>query len=662
MAKTPGEPKRTKLNLDSKDIVQIKKRDKGIKDKFNLPHELYQGQKDFIKDATEIIRNNRLGILESPTGTGKTLSSLITAMEYLGDSEFITEGVSKANADLLKSLYNRTNKRVIYACRTHTQLDQVVKELEGLNKYSGMHTSGVVLGSRRQTCINYKVNGSKDINNMCRSTIKDRKCSFYNNLQDGKAEKSHKNTISIEEAISLGNSCRVCPYFYLKHQARNASIIILPYSLLLQKDFFSELGIQMSETVLIIDEAHNLYSTVLDEYSASISESELSQIIPVYSEYMNKQEGKRKVDFLELFIFVSGVFEYLKRSSKKDATDPGQAEIYNINRFLIDAELDHINLLEIAERIDPFLPSKVFPMRTDDVENKKEDILRRLCKLVRLLGECDRHSYIVKEKGQITLKNIYPSDYLSYFVDIKSILAIGGTLTQSSDISLLFNREVTKRTYPSVCKNIQVAICSDYSFVYTKRNEEVMRAFSLAMLYYKKIEKGGILLFVQSKSVLSILKLYTARERISNVNILFEGTASMQEYKERLKKERKVLMVCVMGGNFSEGINFSNDLCRVLIICGIPLPKPTEEILLIQKTRGEDYFIDKGMQAVNQTIGRSIRAENDYSCVLLLDKRFVKYKEKLSKWLQPYIVERTSSDALDPMVSKINEWHRMEKK
>ena len=40
------------------------------------------------------------------------------------------------------------------------------------------------------------------------------------------------------------------------------------------------------------------------------------------------------------------------------------------------------------------------------------------------------------------------------------------------------------------------------------------------------------------------------------------------------------------------------------------------------------------MRAVNQAAGRVIRHKYDYGCVILCDKRYKNYKDKLSLWLQ----------------------------
>lgn len=45
------------------------------------------------------------------------------------------------------------------------------------------------------------------------------------------------------------------------------------------------------------------------------------------------------------------------------------------------------------------------------------------------------------------------------------------------------------------------------------------------------------------------------------------------------------------------------------------------------------------MKAVNQSIGRSVRHQQDYASVLLLDKRYQRdnVRNALPKWLQPSI-------------------------
>lgn len=633
---------------------------------------LYEGQRKFVEDAIEIIQNGEIGALESPTGTGKTRSVLIAAMHYTRNSQEAPVGVSLENMALLRDLYSRSTRHVIYACRTHTQIEQVIKELSYLNRAGRMSVKGIVLGSRKQTCINERVSAARDINNACRVAVKEKRCVYYNNLNKEGLDGIPAHTeISIEKAVEVGRSCSVCPYFYLKKQAQNASIIALPYSILLKSDFFRENRINKPETVIVVDEAHNLYSAVLDEHTVSISYSGIERMAHLYREYMGKTEGVYKTELLEVYMVIEAVIEYGKkrRSLKEDKSlgenSTGKSRIFNVNRFLIELEIDHINMLDISEIVEKHsLPSRIFPVRRDDVQNENESTLRETGKLCRLLGECEKNSYIMVCTDKITFKNIYPAKYLSHLEGVKSILAVGGTLHPCTDIELLFGRKVVHKSYPAICKNVRVDICTDYLFTYKERAKSLVSAHSLAEEYCKNIPSGGVLLFVQSKDALEKVKeevkSYLYKESRTH-SVLFEGESTLSEYKKRIEKTEKVILVCVMGGNFSEGINFGNDLCRALIVCGMPLPMPTEEVLLIGEHRGREYFIEKGMQTVNQTIGRAVRSMDDYSCVVLLDRRFLKHREKLSPWIYPYINITESKIALAEGIKQLRIWKENEK-
>jgi chromosome transmission fidelity protein 1 len=54
------------------------------------------------------------------------------------------------------------------------------------------------------------------------------------------------------------------------------------------------------------------------------------------------------------------------------------------------------------------------------------------------------------------------------------------------------------------------------------------------------------------------------------------------------------------------------------------------------------------MRAVNQSIGRSIRHINDYSCIFLLDQRYRKphVSQQLPQWMQPSLNHCNSFGAL----------------
>lgn len=113
------------------------------------------------------------------------------------------------------------------------------------------------------------------------------------------------------------------------------------------------------------------------------------------------------------------------------------------------------------------------------------------------------------------------------------------------------------------------------------------------------------------------------------------------------------LMMSVVGGKLSEGLNFSDDLGRCVCVIGLPFPnknspelaekmKYLDKIAVEQKTSSNaafssvEYYENLCMKAVNQCIGRAIRHINDYATVLLIDERYQqeRIKKKLPNWIQ----------------------------
>ena len=85
----------------------------------------------------------------------------------------------------------------------------------------------------------------------------------------------------------------------------------------------------------------------------------------------------------------------------------------------------------------------------------------------------------------------------------------------------------------------------------------------------------------------------------------------------------------------SEGINFSDDMGRCVVVVGLPFANPSDPVLQ-EKMRyldstlekgpdgqspGQQYYTNRCMKSVNQAIGRAIRHIGDYATILLLDKR-----------------------------------------
>lgn len=140
----------------------------------NFPFPPYDVQTAYMEKVIECLEDKKNGLLESPTGTGKTLSLLCSSLGWLTIQKQQYEDVAaKKKAELsqhaktmnddelmeLMSKFksNKTNDavpKIIYASRTHSQISQAIQEL----KRSGYgHMKAAVIGSRDQLCVNKDV-------------------------------------------------------------------------------------------------------------------------------------------------------------------------------------------------------------------------------------------------------------------------------------------------------------------------------------------------------------------------------------------------------------------------------------------------------------------------------------------------------------------------
>jgi chromosome transmission fidelity protein 1 len=85
------------------------------------------------------------------------------------------------------------------------------------------------------------------------------------------------------------------------------------------------------------------------------------------------------------------------------------------------------------------------------------------------------------------------------------------------------------------------------------------------------------------------------------------------------------LLLSVVGGKLSEGINFANDLCRCVVVVGMPFADKSDPLLqekLKLVSNPQEYYISLCLRAINQSVGRAIRHANDFASVVLLDHRY----------------------------------------
>lgn len=237
-------------------------------------------------------------LLESPTGTGKTLCLLCSTLAWQltmrgKPKEPITLAHEVSSSSLKPTHIAPPSSRppalpsqysiIIYASRTHSQLAQVVSEL----RVTSYRPKLAVLGSREQLCVHPRVSllrgGAQ--NHACSTTTNTRSCSYKNNLEhytaSGEGTQGFPSPVmDIEELVAaVGKRDRCCPYFYSRENSKTAELILLPYNYLLDATVRKTLGIDWANSVIIFDEAHNLEKVACDSTSGTLGSGELAECI-----------------------------------------------------------------------------------------------------------------------------------------------------------------------------------------------------------------------------------------------------------------------------------------------------------------------------------------------------------------------------------------------
>uniref|UniRef100_A0A8I3X0W9 Regulator of telomere elongation helicase 1 n=1 Tax=Callithrix jacchus TaxID=9483 RepID=A0A8I3X0W9_CALJA len=276
----------------------------------DFPFKPYKCQQEYMAKVLECLQKKVNGILESPTGTGKTLCLLCTTLawrehlrdtisarkiaerlqgELFPDRALSSWGSAAAAADGDPIACYTDVPKIIYASRTHSQLTQVISELRN----TSYRPKVCVLGSREQLCIHPEVK-KQESNHMqihlCRKKVASHSCHFYNNVEEKSLEQELTSPIlDIEDLVKSGSRHRVCPYYLSRNLKQQADIIFMPYNYLLDAKSRRAHSIDLKGTVVILDEAHNVEKICEESASFDLTPQDLASGLDVIDRVLEEQ-------------------------------------------------------------------------------------------------------------------------------------------------------------------------------------------------------------------------------------------------------------------------------------------------------------------------------------------------------------------------------------
>ena len=713
-------------------------------------------------------------LLESPTGTGKTLCLLCATLAWqreqarkLHSQEFpdTTNNATSAGGTKQSRAHHRV-PTIIYASRTHSQLSQVVRELRN-TRYRPKHA---VLGSRDQMCINPKVkkaaSTASEVNHDCNKLGQERKCRFRNKLEGfvAPSNESSSNVIQpvrdMEELLTMGNAHKICPFYYTRSLVEDAELVLVPYNYLFDKDSRTTTlaDVPWNNAVLIFDEAHNLESFASESASFDLKSTDIAGCVSEiqralgYMENMGIGQGRLKEEnVIKLKSIFLSLEEYIMNMTKQSAY---RGE-FMMEIFQKGARICHANhelfISEIRKVMDIF-------MEVQGGSSRGAPRLEHFVQCVkRVFGESTEARCIAKAQSyrvHVTPKTnsgnnnhnagrtvsywcFAPSEAMRELADlnVRSILVTSGTLSPLESYALELDLPFPNRIEnPHIIPDDQIHVrvvgkgvsgkllTSSYQ---RRQDEDYYTELGNTLVSLGKVIAGGMLIFFPSYGVMETClekwggpanssasrgkptnNFFAARKRkstgssrysfpyaptmysatkevstpwkrlLATKSVVIEPKTSadlpdaIAEFQKFLgmPKSKGVALFGVCRGKISEGIDFADDMCRAVIITGLPFapsfdPKVKMKREFLDQSRasqnvkastnggfgakqttnvslsGHEWYTQQAHRAVNQAIGRVIRNKNDYGAILLLDARFSQpgNQQGLSKWVRPHI-------------------------
>ena len=602
-----------------------------------------EAQTQIMDTCFDSIEGGEICLVESPTGTGKSLALLCAALSWLTKPElrnkaanlppwlqmgssFVPTTAKKARLE--KTSIEVKHLRIFFCTRTHSQVKQIVDEFK---KTPFAKTCKVgVLGSRRLLCINEKVRISADPDEACSESLasKTSRCPFYK-PEEFTSFSQQNDVYDIEDIRKQGVSKGVCPFYGMRMVLPGTDLVVVPYNYVLDRDIRDALGIELEGAVVIFDEGHNLTSFIRSNSQVCLMNVDISLLLD-----KSKNDSDLKL-ILE------------KMNSMKDC--------FTAREFVDALEMKGKNVNNVVKSIiDSRMLSRLF--HDEDLINFKRILLN--------LGSASDsvHCFLTKMNSLFSLSLIdYDVDRVMREVvkKTRSVIVASGTLFPTEKLKKILFAGVTKKITEISCGHVIAASQAPALIIPNLQNQRLdfrhsnqgnlKDAFCALGKHLEIIIKqttGGVVVFVSSYKNVQLCK--EAWQNSLSANSFYEtvkeGMNVFKKYSECIDSKRSALLVSVMGGSLSEGINFKDDLARFIAIVGVPFANMTE---LHTKRQYEYESMATGipisglleadaMVTVNQAIGRAIRHKEDYCTIGLFDHRYASLRHRLPAWLRDH--------------------------
>ncbi|UOY91637.1 ATP-dependent DNA helicase [Ectobacillus sp. JY-23] len=567
-----------------------------------FPFQAYrQGQRQLAGAVYKTIAEKRNLFAKAPTGIGKTISTTFPAVKAIGEG-------------LAERLFYLTAKTI-----TRTTAEEAFARMEK----QGLCMRSVTITAKDKVCFKEETRCQKE----------------YCEFADGYYDRVNGAVLDILEHETLltrgtietyARKHKVCPFEFSIELAYAADAVICDYNYIFDprisfKRLFEE---QKKQTVLLIDEAHNLVDRAREMYSAEIQKSQ----------YLQLQRSFKGVN-VSIFESARAINQHLlavrKRAEGELVEKQLDEELVGLLEDFVQHAEKEITAQENEELLDAYFKAQAFLRIAALYDERFVMYAETTGSEVRLKLFCLDPSHLLRQMGKNYRSKVYFSATLtppSYYRDMLG--------AQEEDFSI---------GIPSPFRREQLQVLVQP--VSTKYHErEKTKPHIVAALGRMTEVRGNYLVFFPSYQYMKdVYELYKSES--PHIQTIMQDTGMREDEREyflqlfQADNPETLVGFAVLGGIFSEGIDLKGDRLNGVAIIGVGLPQLGLERNIIKDyfnengKNGYDYaYVFPGMNKVLQAGGRLIRSEEDTGTILLMDDRFLqmKYRQLLPEEWQHF--------------------------
>ncbi len=572
-------------------------------------------QSALVQQLTAALEDGTDVIAHAPTGLGKTAAAL-----------------SPAIANALKN-----KKSIFFLTSRHTQHRLAVDTLKEIRQKHNLQFAVADIVGKKWMCAQEGVEAlfSNEFASYCKTLRENKQCNYYENVKN-KEKVSDKSKAALralaepvhtDEIVSVSKEKGVCPYEIGSLIAQNAVAIVADYNYIfntgIREAFLKKIGKSLDESILIIDEGHNLPERMRGLMTQQLSSVMIERALTDARKAEHEELAEKIVGLQTILAELAANVDKERLITKNEFSEK-LAELGDVEEFIADLVFLGEELLEKQKQtslntVAEFLENwggqdegfvRILEMRPGAKKPIVSVSYRCLDPSIATQAVIEAAHATVLMSGTLTPTNMY-----------KDLLGFGENTIESQFRSPFPSENKIALVYPNVTTK------------YSRRSPQEYERIAKAMAETTNTVPGNTVVFFPSYSVRDNIHKYFHDLCDKTVFVEHPGM-SKDEKHELLEKfkayhETGAVLLAVVGGSFGEGVDFPGDVLKCVVVVGLPLQTPNLESKAVIEYydkkfgKGWDYgYIFPAFNKVLQNAGRCIRSETDRGVLVFLDERY----------------------------------------